>query len=182
MCIYVYASRGSIVLLLYPGRFVMRAWVCEYIYNIIRSRESRIYKGEKKPYTRFLFLLRSARILSRAKIRRTFGAFPASGWHIPSEFHVHTYIYIYIPFSALIPSPRSPPSQFACMWWCFHPKKKKRTRAHNDTRRLRCINILIYLYVYTSARVRFSLLYTMTIYIYIYMTRPRAAYTVPLLW
>lgn len=116
----IYTPVAALVLLLYPGR-LCDASVSTYR----RARESCIYiiihiKEKKKGPMRFLFLLRSTRILSRAKIRRTFGAFPASGWHIPSEFHV----YISIPFSALFP--RSPPSQFAWMW-CFHPKKEERS-------------------------------------------------------
>jgi len=118
----IYTPVAALVLLLYPGR------LCDASVSVRvrrRARESCIYIiiihiKEKKGPMRFLFLLRSTRILSRAKIRRTFGAFPASGWHIPSEFHV----YIYIPFSALFP--RSPPSQFSCMW-CFHPKKEERS-------------------------------------------------------
>jgi len=159
--VYIYASSGSSVIVV-SGPVVWCEHECARVRR--RARESCIYIikhiKEKKGPMRFLFLLRSTRILSRAKIRRTFGAFPASGWHIPSEFHV-IYIYLFPPFS---PARRRHSSHVCDV--STRKKKSARTQWHTSLTVYKYTYILIYIY----ARARFSLLYTMTIY----MTRPRA--------
>lgn len=139
----IYAPVAALVLLLYPGRLCdaivsVRVRIdgrSKVVYNIYHTI---LYKGEKKALCAFFFFFGP-----RAYCPEPKSAGLSARFRHPDDTSRPncTYIYTFFrPFLLL--------AVVTVRMYVMFPPEKRRARSHNDTRRLRCINILICLCIY----------------------------------